>query len=123
MISIWILLVITFTHWLADFVCQSDWMAQNKSKANIPLLVHVCVYGLVLFIPSLWLFPFMEMVVTFVILNVLLHFSTDFFTSRVTSYLWQRKQVHWFFTVIGFDQFLHMAALFSTYVAINNGAL
>ena len=115
MISLYVILTLLLTHWFADFVCQSDWMAQNKSKSNFPLIVHVYVYGFILFIPSLWLFPFIDMVITFVILNIFLHFSTDFFTSRITSYLWKEKQVHWFFTTIGFDQFLHYCALFGTY--------
>ena len=118
MISIYVILTLLFTHWFADFYCQSNWMAQNKSKANYPLLVHVGVYGLILFVPSLWLFPFIDQVFTFVLINVFLHFSTDFFTSRITSKLWAAGRVHDFFTTVGFDQFLHGAALFCTYLYI-----
>lgn len=45
------------THVVADYFCQSDWMAVNKSRKWIPCLVHVIIYSLVfllVFQPS-WL--------------------------------------------------------------------
>lgn len=120
MISFYVIITLLFTHWFADFVTQSDYIAQNKSKSNLVLGTHIGLYGLMLFIPSLWLFPFMDLVIQFVGINMLLHFSTDFFTSRITSVLWKKGEVHWFFTVIGFDQFLHCAALFGTYVYLQS---
>ncbi len=27
-------LIIVWLHYIADFVCQTDWMARNKSKDN-----------------------------------------------------------------------------------------
>lgn len=32
------------THVFADFFCQSDWMALNKSKRSWPCFIHVCIY-------------------------------------------------------------------------------
>lgn len=32
------------THVLGDYICQSDWMAMNKSKRSWPCLVHVILY-------------------------------------------------------------------------------
>lgn len=34
-------------HLIGDFLLQTTWMAQNKSKKWLPLLVHVSVYTLV----------------------------------------------------------------------------
>ena len=51
----------------------------------------------------------------FALLNGALHFCVDFCTSRVTKRLWEAKQIHWFFTVIGFDQVLHYTCLALTY--------
>ena len=42
------IVLILAVHWLADFVGQSDWMAQNKSKRLWPLLAHVLVYTAIL---------------------------------------------------------------------------
>jgi hypothetical protein len=32
-------------HLWGDYLTQSDWMAQNKTKAHIPALVHALVYS------------------------------------------------------------------------------
>jgi hypothetical protein len=103
---VWIL----FSHWVADFVCQSDWMAQNKSKNFSALVAHIAVYSGVLAI--------MTMNGPFAALNGLIHLVIDFFTSRIAGKLWADKKVHYFFVVIGFDQFLHTAILLLTYSAV-----
>lgn len=35
-----------FLHALGDYVLQSDWMAQNKTKSGIPCAVHALTYSL-----------------------------------------------------------------------------
>ena len=99
------LIPVLFAHFIGDFILQSDWMAQNKSKSNKALLIHVAVYSLPLFLFG-W---------QFAILNAVIHGAIDYMTSRIASQLWADKQVHWFFVVIGFDQFLHTACLLTSY--------
>lgn len=106
-----------FTHWLADFVCQTDEMAKNKSKSNKWLAKHILTYMAVLSIFAIvagfdipakfWM--------SFVLLNGVAHFVIDYFTSRLSSACWANGEVHDFFVVIGFDQALHMATLYGTY--------
>lgn len=115
--NIWIIISILFLHWVADFVCQTDWMAQNKSKNNGALSLHVTIYTVVWVFASvvyctvkhdatmLWFLP-----TTFIC-----HWVTDYFTSRLNSKLWGEKKVHWFFVAVGFDQFLHFTQLLLTY--------
>jgi hypothetical protein len=69
------------------------------------LLLHVTLYA----IPFLW-FGWL-----FALVNGMAHFITDWITSRVTSKLWQEKEVHWFFVVIGLDQAIHLSTLVLTY--------
>jgi len=50
-----------------------------------------------------------------IILIFLTHWLSDLFTSRWTSKLWEKKDVHNFFVVIGFDQLIHATTLLITY--------
>lgn len=112
-----------FTHWLSDFVAQTDWMAKNKSKSNFALSVHIMSYscGLLIFAITTNLIkrhmglPTTIHVLTFVAINGLAHFAVDYVTSRISSKLWERGQVHNFFVVIGLDQAIHMATLVATF--------
>ena len=33
-------------HMLGDYIIQSDWMAQNKTKRNLPAIVHAFTYSI-----------------------------------------------------------------------------
>lgn len=90
-------------HFIGDFILQSDWMAKNKSSSNKVLLIHTSVYCLPLMIYS----------VRWAIINMVLHTITDYFTSRATKRLYGVSN-HWFFVVIGLDQFIHTACLIIT---------
>ena len=108
MIDIKIIFLIIMLHWFADFILQTSWMAQNKSKDNFALSVHVFVYSI----------PFMVIGFWYAILNGFLHFCIDYFTSRITSNLWSKGDVHNFFVIIGLDQSLHFICLFGTYLIL-----
>lgn len=106
-----IFLLIIWCHWVADFILQSDYIAKNKSKSNVVLLKHVCIYSIP-FMVFLLVFPLAPV---WIILNAILHFMVDWCTSRITSKLWAEQKVHNFFVTIGFDQALHMTCLVVTY--------
>lgn len=108
MISLHIILLIIWIHFVADFIFQSNYTAINKSKDNYVLLYHVIIYG-VLFIPISF---------QYAVVNSMLHFIVDYITSRVTSILYRHDERHWFFVVIGLDQALHLTCLFVTYVIL-----
>ena len=98
-------LFIIWMHLFSDFFLQTDKMAINKSTSNKWLTYHVLVYVMPFWIccgPA------------YAAANFVLHFITDFISSRCTSYLWKKNERHWFFTVIGIDQALHMTALILT---------
>ena len=98
-----------FVHFVADFVCQSDAMALNKSKSWYWLSMHIATYTAVLALGlGLWLGL---LGLTIAVVNGAAHFSIDAGTSRASSYLWQRGQRHWFWCVIGLDQWMHAALL------------
>jgi Protein of unknown function (DUF3307) len=107
-IPLWILGV----HFLADFVCQTDWMAVNKSSRWEALTLHCLVYTAV-FTLSLWVVPLMPRWTSLVFLAFTFasHFLTDAITSRITTALWKAEKRHYFFVTIGADQLIHATTL------------
>ena len=122
--------IIIFIHWIADFVLQTDWQAQNKSKSNFALLSHTSNYSLVWLLPICLVFGKMKEGSTtewifwssiyFGIITFITHTITDYFTSRLNSKLWSAGKVHYFFVSVGFDQVLHYGQLFLTYYFLIN---
>lgn len=113
MIEIKIVLFIVFWHFLIDFWCQTTWQAQNKSKNLEALINHTIIYSsswliLLLLLPNLKVLHFIG--ITFVC-----HTITDFITSKITSYYWQKENRYLFFGWISIDQFSHIAQLLLTY--------
>ena len=100
-INIILVLKLILTHFIADFVLQTDEMAKGKSKSNKWLLIHVGAYAA----------PFLFFGFKFALLNGCIHFLVDWYTSRLSSYMWEKGRVHDFFTVIGADQAIHMFTL------------
>ena len=111
--SMWSFIGLLCTHWVADFVFQSHWMASNKSKRMDALALHVGVYSAILLMASGILFAMHGIwpVFEFVALNGLLHFATDYATSRMSARLWGQQRWHDFFVIIGFDQLIHHVML------------
>ena len=98
--------LILITHFVADFVLQSDYVAKNKSKSNWVLLQHGTIY----------MIPFIIIISPlYGLVNAILHIAVDYFTSRATGKLWAAGKTHDFFLVIGFDQLLHSLTLIGAY--------
>ena len=96
-----LILGIVWLHFLADFLLQTDKMAVNKSKSMFWLGVHALVYSI----------PFFILGWKFAVFNGVAHWGVDAITSRVNSKLWAAEERHWFFTMIGFDQAVHITTL------------
>jgi hypothetical protein len=99
------ILVLVWIHFVADFALQTDKMATGKSTSNRWLAIHVLIYAL----------PFLFFGWKFALVTGLFHWATDYVTSRGTTFLWKRGKRHWFFTLIGFDQAIHMTTLLLTF--------
>jgi hypothetical protein len=108
------ILLILGAHWVADFSIQTHWQAVNKSKNNYALFKHVLTYSLSIGL-IFSLFYDLKSVLVFTAINGVIHFITDFITSRLNSYFWKKGETHLFFLNVGADQLLHYMALFYTF--------
>jgi hypothetical protein len=105
---------------------QKDEDANNKWHSIVHLGRHVLTYTfffsiyIILGYSVLVEFKFetfigFRLLLTWFAINGVLHFITDYYTSKMTHYLWEEKRVRAFFHVIGLDQFIHYLCLFGTY--------
>lgn len=115
-----IVIYLLFLHFVGDFVFQSGWMANNKGKKVIALLVHIVAYTFVLAAGMAFFLtkaPW-ELCATYVGVNAGLHLFTDAVTSQYTRYYKEHGDEKAFFTAIGLDQFIHGASLIGTFYLI-----
>ncbi len=117
MITLTALFTILILHWIFDFILQTDWEAQNKSKSWNALLCHTMTYSLCWF-PCILIWMGFKEAILFTSITFLAHTTTDYFTSRLNSRLWKENKVHNFFVSVGFDQILHYVQLFLTYYCL-----
>ncbi len=118
-ISVYHVIWLWFAHWVGDFVLQSDAMARGKSTSNARLSEHVCVYAVII----AWAVMLYDgaapvnsrpWAVVFMVLNGMMHWLTDYVTSRINARLWTAGRVHDFFVGVGADQFIHLTTLVLT---------
>ena len=108
--QLWQFVGLLAVHWLGDFVLQTRWQSQNKSKRVDALLRHVATYTTILLAGSFVIFGAASIILWFVVINGMLHFGVDFVTSRTTR-LYAQERWHNFFAVVGFDQLIHQVTL------------
>jgi len=119
-------LTVIGAHTIADFFCQSQQMARNKSHDFVALSAHATVYGIILFlfapiiVKTMWptgnfAYSLWGNMWSWVILNSGLHFAIDAITSRINAY-WVGKDgfARGFFNTVAVDQFIHFTCLFYT---------
>lgn len=125
--------VLLIAHFVGDFLCQSNWMAVNKSKRWDALALHALAYGGVLAVAVLMVSEDSAQVLWFLSANIAAHFAQDAITSLITARLWFIEMTarkipggywthiarpndmrHWFFVAIGADQLLHTCVLVLT---------
>ena len=122
MSSLEVLSILTL-HFIGDFVFQSNEVAKQKSTNYSVLFYHASFYSSVIFLGILCLkiyllgfqFPLIGTAFKFFIITLIIHFITDFYTSKVNKQFYEEGKTHQFFVGIGFDQLLHFVQLIVTY--------
>jgi hypothetical protein len=120
-LTLWFIYLL-FLHFIADFICQTDKMALGKSKSFTILFDHVFTYSFVMLFGvyfALWVVLNNEKLdwwycTSFFTITFITHYFTDALTSRANAYLYDKSR-HWFFVMIGFDQFIHTTTLLLTF--------
>ena len=121
------ILILMLVHFVADFCLQTSEQAAGKSSSNQALAAHVFFYSVVMAIFYGWQFG---------VITAAIHSITDWNTSRISSRLWtaveqdrlrvvpdpvkKAEDIHMFFVMIGFDQYLHLVQLVLTYLYLFN---
>jgi len=114
MINLSIVFTLIFSHWIFDFIMQSDEEAKGKSSSNYWLLSHTFKYS-ILWFPIIMVLMCPYEAVIFVLVIFIAHTITDYFTSRLNTKLYNKGDIHNFFVSVGFDQVLHYVQLLLTY--------
>ena len=123
-----------FIHWIGDFVLQTEYEATHKSTENRALLSHTLHYTMTwicaMFIWSVYQnhighitmvqVGWSPWVLLFFPITFVVHTITDYFTSRLNTYLWNKKDFHNLFVSVGFDQLLHFVQLYFTYYLLKS---
>lgn len=136
MIEVWLILYVIGAHWVADFIFQDDRWANDKWHSVEALAKHVGTYTLVMTFFMFLVRDYVAVVrlsldwlVMFALMTFALHFIIDFVTSKAVHYKFERglygSKIPNLegFTIIGFDQWLHYASLFGTFVFLNQHIL
>ena len=89
------------------------------------LFIHIMLYtsvfgclfffGLYFFITGIPLMYAVQITVGVTVVNGILHYGIDYYTSKVNKYYWEKKQMRNFFLMIGLDQLLHTTLLVYSY--------
>lgn len=117
-------LILTFIilHWIGDFILQTHEQSIKKSKSNKYLLQHTVTYSIVWIFGITFLWGnghttqwYILHSLLFGLITFICHTITDYFTSRWTSKLYDKGDIHNFFVLVGFDQILHYTQLILTY--------
>lgn len=113
------------SHWVADFVLQTSYEGNNKSKSFSALLSHTFTYATVmtLFMEVLFFTGLIGVhsywaLITFWVLMFGTHTIIDYYTSKWTSRLYADNKIRRFFKVIGFDQVLHYITIYISLMLI-----
>jgi ascorbate-specific PTS system EIIC-type component UlaA len=107
----WVLVVI-LSHWVADFVVQTDRMAQRRNSSVLWLSGHVLVYMATLNV--MLMITWGHSNTFWILLNGVLHWITELVIGRAARRLRDRNLAHEHSAAIGLEQMIHYSCLFTT---------
>lgn len=124
MFSIWVILLIIGFHFIADFFCQTQKIAERKSKSTAITMLHALIYGTVMMLIAPIIFIKTGRPVwcayIWVILNAVGHMMVDYLTADIyTHFVTKDKRFkRGFFNTMAVDQMIHISFLLITFQSI-----
>ena len=123
MITLQALFVLMFAHWVFDFLCQTQYMATNKSESWKALLSHTGVYSsgmMVTYFLYTWYLGEIQILdsIIFGIITFITHTLVDAVTSTLCAKAYKQERYRKFFNIIGADQYLHFVQLITLYTLL-----
>lgn len=112
------LIFILLIHFLADFGLQTHEQAVGKATSKLWLTKHVGAYSLIWFVAAFVILNSVHLAFIYALITFILHWCTDYITSKESRKFFDRDDFHNGFVVIGFDQFLHIIQLWFTFKLI-----
>ena len=106
-----VIVYLLFTHWIADFVVQTSWQAENKWCNDGALLRHILSYTVVIFVAMFAITFDINYALAAALFNGFTHFWIDLATYRVNHEFLEEKNYHKFFVGVGLDRALHLSLL------------
>ena len=104
-------------HFIADFLMQSREMGQKKSTEFKWLFYHISIQFVIIFIGGILIFPSIYFSFIFSLSNAVIHAIIDWNIWKIYKYSYNARKVDkyyedkWFYSFVGFDQFLHLSTL------------
>lgn len=124
------IIYILIAHFFGDFVMQSNEMAKGKATSIYWLTRHVFSYCKTFFVFSILYFFILILcggkcdiglawlIILYIFINSILHWVTDYFTSKQVKKFFDKNDYHNGFIVIGIDQVIHMITLILSFYFI-----
>ena len=124
--SIYLILMILFSHFIADFIFQDEKWATNKWHSEMALLKHVTVYTIIFTtltaFYNMFIYTFTSEEILYIAgITFAAHYLTDFISSKIVHEAFEAKLYGTpipnmgAFSMIGCDQFIHYLQLFLTF--------
>lgn len=116
-----IILIVLFTHYVSDFIYQTETQFKHKTRIYKLLFKHTLLYSTIFgsvfeIMVRLDLFGAQEPYIAlyFTLITFITHTVVDEFTGKITHKLWRDGYDYKRLLMFGFDQIIHIAILFIT---------
>lgn len=107
--TISVVLLLVFLHFIGDFVLQEGIIRVYKSSNNKLLAIHCILYAL----------PFSIISLKLALVTSFLHFLSDYTLTDLSTKFWSDRDRSKYSLLQGFDQWLHLVVLLvSAYVLL-----